>query len=391
MSNIVENKSVLQKLVKLRKKLYNRSTDEKLGKEQLQTDLSEFYKPLITTQQDTGKSQIKAIDRLTGKTGELNEQNKLKFDKILNELKKQPLIIPLIKSLNNHPNVVSIIKGTEEDISTLTGAERKVLKELKHIDDRILNVLIDYYTLKDELPELEEKQLIGEPEEELNRPSVEVPPAYQSGGFQNEYLKGENKNFDTLLKRVKGRKTEDAIGITYDEYSGEFVIGNDKIYFDNKNNIKIGDKIYKYTAGLEQLLTILTPDVSNIDVITADDLRIYLQILYNSDVEGSKEENMMKHHYIYKKHADVLERLDSNTLKQLIANYGVKIGKGLTKSIILPSDPNELRKRLDISIRSYMAGNKSLYNEINEIATQLYRMKQINRKQLSVLLKSLVN
>ena len=45
MSNIVENKSVLQKLVKLRKKLYNRSTDEKLGKEQLQTNLSEFYKP----------------------------------------------------------------------------------------------------------------------------------------------------------------------------------------------------------------------------------------------------------------------------------------------------------------------------------------------------------
>jgi len=50
-----------------------------------------------------------------------------------------------------------------------------------------------------------------------------------------------------------------------------------------------------------------------------------------------------------------------------------------------------LCKRLDISIRSYMAGNKSLYNEINEIATQLYRMKQLNRKQLSVLLKSLVN
>src|SRR5207245_10068443 len=177
MSNIVENKSVIQKLIKLRKKLYNRSTDEKLGKEQLQTYISEFYKPLITTQQDTGKSQIEAINRLTGKTVELDEQNKLKFDKMVKELKKQPLIIPLIKSLNNHPNVVSIIKGTEEDISTLTGAERKVLKELKHIDDRILNVLIDYYTLKDELPELEEKQLISKLEEELNRHSIEVTPA----------------------------------------------------------------------------------------------------------------------------------------------------------------------------------------------------------------------
>src|SRR3989454_9581485 len=97
MSNIVENKSVLQKLIKLRKKLYNRSTDEKLGKEQLQTNLYEFYKPLITTKQDTGKSQIKTINKLTGKTCELNEQNKLKFDKILIELKKKPLIIHLIK------------------------------------------------------------------------------------------------------------------------------------------------------------------------------------------------------------------------------------------------------------------------------------------------------
>ena len=391
MSNIVENKSVLQKLIKLRKKLYNRSTDEKLGKEQLQTDLSEFYKPLITTQQDTGKSQIKAIDRLTGKTVELNEQNKLKFDKMLNELKKQPLIIPLIKSLNNHPNVVSIIKGTEEDISNLTGAERKVLKELKHIDDRILNVLIDYYTLKDELPELEEKQLIGEPEEELNVPPVNVPPVYEPGGFSNEYLKGENKNFDTLIKIVKGRKQQDSIEIAYDKDRGEFAIGINKIYFDNNNNIKIGNKIYTYTVGLEQLLTILTPDVTNVDTISNKDLENYLEILEDSDVEGSKEEHMKKHHYIYKKHADVLERLGSNKVLELTMFHKVKIGKGLTKSIILPSDPNELRNRLDISIRSYMAGNKTLYNEINEIATQLYRMKQLNRKQLSVLLKSLVN
>src|SRR5207245_1482635 len=189
----------------------------------------------------------------------------------------------------------------------------------------------------------------------------------------------------------KGRKKEDAIGITYDEYSGEFVIGNDKIYFDNKNNIKIGNKIYAYTAGLEQLLTILTPDVTNVDTISNKDLENYLEILEDSDVEGSKEEHMKKHHYIYKKHADVLERLGSNKVLELTMFHKVKIGKGLAKSIILPSDSNELRKRLDISIRSYMAGNKSLYNEINEIATQLYRMKQINRKQLSVLLKSLVN
>src|SRR5207244_6754682 len=135
----------------------------------------------------------------------------------------------------------------------------------------------------------------------------------------------------------------------------------------------------------------LTQDMTNEEKISNKDLENYLEILDDSNVEGSKEEHMIKHHYIYKKHAEALERLGSNKLLRLPMLHSVKIGKGLAKSIILPSDPNELRKRLDISIRSYMAGNKTLYNEINEIATQLYRMKQLSRKQLSVLLKSLVN
>src|SRR5207244_830690 len=84
--------------------------------------------------------------------------------------------------------------------------------------------------------------------------------------------------------------------------------------------------------------------------------------LDDSNVEGSKEEHMIKHHYIYKKHAEALERLGSNKLLRLTMVHSVKIGKGLAKSIILPSDSNELRKRLDISIRSYMAANKKLNN-----------------------------
>ena len=64
----------------------------------------------------------------------------------------------------------------------------------------------------------------------------------------------------------------------------------------------------------------------------------------------------------------------------------VTIGRGL---IILPSDPKELSKRLQLHIRSYHAGNKSLYNEINEIATQLYRMKILTLKQLKEILKDI--
>ena len=64
----------------------------------------------------------------------------------------------------------------------------------------------------------------------------------------------------------------------------------------------------------------------------------------------------------------------------------VTLGQGL---IILPSDPKELSKRLQLHIRSYHAGNKSLHNEINEIATQLYRMKILKLKQLKDILKDI--
>ena len=67
-------------------------------------------------------------------------------------------------------------------------------------------------------------------------------------------------------------------------------------------------------------------------------------------------------------------------------NRYVTLGKGLT---ILPSNPKELAKRLHLNIRGYHAGNKSLHNEIHEIATQLYRMKILKLKQLKDILKDI--
>ena len=89
--------------------------------------------------------------------------------------------------------------------------------------------------------------------------------------------------------------------------------------------------------------------------------------------------------YIFKKLADCYKRVKPSKLQRYL-NSGITIGKGL---IILPSDPQELSKRLQLHIKSFHAGNKSLYNEINEIATQLYRMKIIKLKQLKDILKDI--
>ena len=94
---------------------------------------------------------------------------------------------------------------------------------------------------------------------------------------------------------------------------------------------------------------------------------------------------MIQQKYIFKKLADCYKRVEPQTLQRL-ENKGIKIGRGV---IILPSDPSELFKRLKLHIESYNAGNKSLFNEINEIGMQLYRMKLLNLKQLKEILTNL--
>ena len=64
---------------------------------------------------------------------------------LIEEIKKQPLVIPLIKSLNKEANVVKVIKG-ESDGSDLTGKEQHILQQINKVDDRVLRTLIDFYS-----------------------------------------------------------------------------------------------------------------------------------------------------------------------------------------------------------------------------------------------------
>ena len=64
---------------------------------------------------------------------------------LIEEIKKQPLIIALIKSLNKEPNVVKVIKG-ESDGSDLNRREQHILEQVNKVDDGILRTLIDFYS-----------------------------------------------------------------------------------------------------------------------------------------------------------------------------------------------------------------------------------------------------
>ena len=278
----------------------------------------------------------------------------------------------------------------------LTKAEKKIFRLYDNLDDTSLKALIDYYAYMETpiITKRQESEISNEPhpsdiasmvreEDKGAVGGIESPPEYQVGGFQNEFKKGENRQYDELIKSIKSRKTKDAIGIQWK--NNEFMLGDEKVYFDNNNNIKVGKVKATYTSGLEQLLTKLTPDLNNHQAITDSDIHMYLSMLKQGDVEAEKVDNIIKQKYIFKKLADCYKRVFPSTL-QKYTDQGVTIGRGL---IILPSNPQELFKRLQLNIRSFHAGNKSLHNEINEIATQLYRMKILKLKQLKDILKDI--
>jgi len=92
---------------------------------------------------ETSEEQLRQQRQLEGVKSQEEQQ---RHDLLIEEIKKQPLVIPLIKSLNKQTNVVKVIKG-ESDGSTLTGKEQHILQQVNKVDDRVLRTLIDFYSV----------------------------------------------------------------------------------------------------------------------------------------------------------------------------------------------------------------------------------------------------
>jgi len=140
----------IEDVIKLRKELKARSLADKLAKETAQFNLREIYKPIIEgqkqqtlSQKETSEEQLRQQRQLQGVKSQEEQQ---RHDLLIEEIKKQPLVIPLIKSLNKQTNVVKVIKG-ESDGSALTGKEQHILQQVNKVVDRVLRTLIDFYSV----------------------------------------------------------------------------------------------------------------------------------------------------------------------------------------------------------------------------------------------------
>jgi len=114
---------------KLRKELKARSLQDKIAKDTAQFNLRQIYKPMIEGQKQQTQSQ-----KETSEEQQLvkSQEEQERHDLLIEEIRKQPLIIPLIKSLNKAGNVLKVIKG-ESDGSDLTGKEKHILQQIKKL------------------------------------------------------------------------------------------------------------------------------------------------------------------------------------------------------------------------------------------------------------------
>jgi len=185
----------LRKLSALKKSLYANSLQDKIGRDNTQFQLKETFRPLLAGQESQLKETQNIVQKQieTAQHNELIEQKEatkqLQHRELIAEIKRQPLIIPLIKYLADFSKVIKVIMG-ESDGRNLTGQEQGVLRELGHVDDRILRLLIKYYMDKPD-EDVAAKPLLPPPVVSMEShpgdiaAKVDAPPVYKENEFES--------------------------------------------------------------------------------------------------------------------------------------------------------------------------------------------------------------
>ena len=410
-----ENSELLKRVSGQNKNLKHRFDEEVISKQNLQTSLKEIYKPITDTQQlttgeiskQTSKTDVLFNQLLTDLQGKHDRTSRLLTDMIpglakskeetrqqglllVSAIAKQPLLPELINELDNYPGLVQKIMQSE-DIRELDDEDRKALEPVSHLNDNDLRTLINYYVLKEIV------KSSPEDEEDVGAVGGITPPesvedAGAVGVTLPESVFEEHANESRMYKEVMNTLKKRKPGLNEESKTGKATISPTFYYDANDPNtvkfgkynvlfkedtIKINDKEYFLTAGLELLLNRVNLTIDQ--RITTDDLNTYLNVSRDAGLD------YRKHRYVGKKLEHVLNKL--NKLDELQKDYEV-VGNGLD-TIILPDNVDKLRKRLTLLIGEYSAGNKSMFNEINAILDILLKKRIIDKRKVRNILQSI--
>src|SRR6218665_517583 len=149
-------------------------------------------------------------------------------------------------------------------------------------------------------------------------------------------------------------------GINYK--AGVFYIGNSPISIYN-NDITVGDKTYKRTPGLWELLTMAKPDEAISDSNDHADYAEILNVTKAMSIPSNPNKPKASGGWKYK-----------NIIKPI---WNAKTGKGVDV-VVLRQDNNALVEMLYLRMSGFKAGNTGLRNEIVGILDELLRQKVID-------------
>lgn len=393
-----EKTELIKRVSNQNKNLKHRYDEDVITKQTQQLELKELYKPITDTQQlTTGE-----IDKQTTKTDVLfqqlladlqgkhdsssrllsniirglarsNEETRKQGIDIVSAIAKQPLLPDLINELNNYPTLVKKIMKSE-NLHDLSDRDRKALEPLSHLNDNDLRTLVNYYALQSKV-----KSETSSIDDDYDDAVEQEPPTYTHSVFLEHPT--DSAKYNTVMTSLKKRNpglnnkakhgTPTVSPIFYFEANEPDTVkfGKYNVLF-KEDKIKVADKEYVLTAGLELLLNKVNPTIN--ERVTNEDLNNYLNISIDAGLD------YRQHSTVGKKMHTVLEKL--NKLGELKHNVQV-LGHGLN-TVILPDNVVELKKRLRLLLGEYYAGNKSMFNEINAVLDILLKKKVINKCQV---------
>jgi hypothetical protein len=167
---------------------------------------------------------------------------------------------------------------------------------------------------------------------------------------------------------------------------GKLILGKTRVH-DDGETLKIGNRTFKRTLGLKELLYQRKP---NLQVITDNDLQNYKLLLLETNAhrrncDPTKPINSNKGF----KYMNIIKPLFKHSRNLTTSTESISEGKGLklmknlknNTDYIYWDDPNELVERLKLLFASRDAGNTGLDNEIIAIIEELQEAGIINKNK----------
>ena len=312
--------AIVKEYLELKKKIRSNFLSERIGEQQLQTDLSKFYKPITETQKATTKEITEGLKPIT-------ETQKATTREIIEGLK------PIREGIEKLPK--TIVFPTTQPIGEASGKE-------------------------------EEKE--EEKDEEEYKPSPET-----LGETAYDYLHGkEYKDIDISFGIHLGTDGKYYMGATKSPNSGNYRLNSKKMLTIGFNNIIVDNEKFVGTPGLWELFMKNKP---NLDNFNEEDLETYGRLLLKTNVlhHNFDPDNPNPRSSDSYKWKHIFNRIWHN-------REAIRKGYDGSGVVVIPSDPNALLERLDLLLASQEAGHTGVRNELVSICDELKRQGVLDTK-----------